>query len=1311
MKLKSLLAVVAGAVFAVCAYADTWYADASKEAGTGDGKSPATAFHTIQEAVDEASAGDTVVVLPGVYDQGSKAGLAPSGQTAGQVRVVVDKVLTIRSRDGRDVTHVVGDYGDTTYPNNTKTCVGGFHVKEAASGTIIEGFTIRDCAQWSMNGVDDAGGGAVSFGVPGLTNAFYVAYCAISNCCAYNGGAMRSGVAIGTLFSGNWCYSGSGSGERGSAGREISAYNCIFANNGVYHSVPTQNKQSENAIRNPGLIVNCTFVNTYGRHGLFCGSPATVTSGRYFNVVCYDNKKHNTKGDGDAYAEVHNSVFDMVSDNFASVDRLTSITPADATQKTNLCVCPILRDYRPVKGGRLDGTGDSQYLTLDFIPAQYRYRDFDGKAFAPSAAIPIGAILPAAEVASGALLTGYQDYLNVDGLDSEADYICIQSATWPRSVRFADRASAPLTGLLGLSYNGHRHYFGKYDCFHLPLPAKVDEKGVPYALSITDYSCSLTLYVGGEGASDETGDGSADKPYATIQAAVDDRRVSGKDVHTLISVRPGTYGGEGREDPNYSNFKSAVVVPAKTHVFIRAESDNRGATVLWGAPDPDTKDIGDGAVRCISAQSSATFGICGFTLSGGYAGVTKETYAGAIRGGGQNQQAVDCVFTDNHGNAAVGNQIWFRRCLFTNNTIVATGSGSANGVIINSNASGCIFAENHFSANGGYLPIANSSHTYNCTIYEPEGGTSDNVYNGNSRIVNTVIAAGGFTPVRNNGRVAGCVIDAVKDTNADPDTVHGDAGLSDPAHGDFRPFTVSPALGAGVGSDSLNVVTTLQFVEMDTCGYFNDPIVAADGTITSGAVMETCEPRSVFVSPSGNDDNDGSTEALAKQTINAGIAASRLGIELTVLPGVYKVGKLPHEGAVVVGTATPALNNRVVVPAGYTLKSRDGAEATIIEGEPDPDTEGCGPHATRCVFLETGAKIVGFTLRGGYTCDNSIGNEEDTYGAAVLGRGYTSGTRVVDCIIAGNTGCRGGGGGYVIFDRCIVTNNVATTFGSAGIFCSAFNSYFAESYGPRVLNYPTELVNCTFGEGCLNAKGGTATYQFFAMADVATADSKIVNVLIAGATTAAAVDLSKIPVRNFVVPSGMGYIYGEDASGLVTNLTLAAIAAGYDADRHPISAEAVGVDIGFGTDLAGGVDLAGSMRVANGTIDVGCYEYDWKGDYAKALGRRVTVTEASGTLVMTDGHPQMRDGDALAATVAARSSASEGDYVVKAVLTGTGKMLVYLNGVLLGELTASGELRFTNGLASNDLRFEYEGEGSAYVAKVAQELGGLLIIR
>ena len=57
------------AVFAA-ASAGTWYVDDDKYGSSGDGRSAATAFGTIQEAMDNASLqeGDTVILMPGTYD-------------------------------------------------------------------------------------------------------------------------------------------------------------------------------------------------------------------------------------------------------------------------------------------------------------------------------------------------------------------------------------------------------------------------------------------------------------------------------------------------------------------------------------------------------------------------------------------------------------------------------------------------------------------------------------------------------------------------------------------------------------------------------------------------------------------------------------------------------------------------------------------------------------------------------------------------------------------------------------------------------------------------------------------------------------------------------------------------------------------------------------------------------------------------------------------------------------------------------------------------------------------------------------------
>ena len=46
-------------------HATEWFVDRNRPDDSGDGKSEATAFRTINYAIGKASAGDTVTVLPG----------------------------------------------------------------------------------------------------------------------------------------------------------------------------------------------------------------------------------------------------------------------------------------------------------------------------------------------------------------------------------------------------------------------------------------------------------------------------------------------------------------------------------------------------------------------------------------------------------------------------------------------------------------------------------------------------------------------------------------------------------------------------------------------------------------------------------------------------------------------------------------------------------------------------------------------------------------------------------------------------------------------------------------------------------------------------------------------------------------------------------------------------------------------------------------------------------------------------------------------------------------------------------------------
>ena len=93
------------AFLAACAFADVWYVDASNYGKSGDGRSPgASAFGTIQEAVAAANEGDTVMVAPGVYDQGETV---DSFAIPMKNRVYIDKPITLCGAD-KDTTIIKG---------------------------------------------------------------------------------------------------------------------------------------------------------------------------------------------------------------------------------------------------------------------------------------------------------------------------------------------------------------------------------------------------------------------------------------------------------------------------------------------------------------------------------------------------------------------------------------------------------------------------------------------------------------------------------------------------------------------------------------------------------------------------------------------------------------------------------------------------------------------------------------------------------------------------------------------------------------------------------------------------------------------------------------------------------------------------------------------------------------------------------------------------------------------------------------------------------------------------------------------------
>lgn len=104
-------------------WASTWYVDGSVSA-SGDGRAWATAFKNIQEGIDAASAGDTVIVGQGTYVENVKFN---------------GKNIVLISTDPLDPTVV----GNTIIDGNQADSVVTFSARENET-CVLSGFTIRN---------------------------------------------------------------------------------------------------------------------------------------------------------------------------------------------------------------------------------------------------------------------------------------------------------------------------------------------------------------------------------------------------------------------------------------------------------------------------------------------------------------------------------------------------------------------------------------------------------------------------------------------------------------------------------------------------------------------------------------------------------------------------------------------------------------------------------------------------------------------------------------------------------------------------------------------------------------------------------------------------------------------------------------------------------------------------------------------------------------------------------------------------------------------------------------------------------------
>lgn len=153
--------------------------------------------------------------------------------------------------------------------------------------------------------------------------------------------------------------------------------------------------------------------------------------------------------------------------------------------------------------------------------------------------------------------------------------------------------------------------------------------------------------------------------------------------------------------------------------------------------------------------------------------------------------------------------------------------------------------------------------------------------------------------------------------------------------------------------------------------------------------------KGLWVDPAGTDAPGAGTEAAPYRTIQYAADAAKGNSVIFLNPGTYA------EGGSLVENPSVAYNGRIrvcVTNANVRIVGLGGAARTVIVGESDPTTGGCGPDAMRC-FFSNGSQVIlqGVTLSNGWTRADTgtSGPPTYTYGAAMYGGNLQDG--IVTC--------------------------------------------------------------------------------------------------------------------------------------------------------------------------------------------------------------------------------------------------------------------------------------------------------------------------
>ena len=374
-----------------------------------------------------------------------------------------------------------------------------------------------------------------------------------------------------------------------------------------------------------------------------------------------------------------------------------------------------------------------------------------------------------------------------------------------------------------------------------------------------------------------------------------------------------------------------------------------------------------------------------------------------------------------------------------------------------------------------------------------------------------------------------------------------------------------------------------------------------------------------YVSLSGAHVSPFTSWATAATNIQAAINAAVEGETVLVSNGVYATG----------GAFAAGLTNRVAITKALTVQSVNGPEVTIIQGQGPMGTI----EAVRCAYVADGAKLVGVTLKNGFTqyssrnsgsgggiyCDSSEGivsncmlidNSAFSWGGGVFGGtlynctltgnstvdygGGAAGSTLYNCQLTQNSARMGlGGGAYnVTSSNCILTGNLA--YHGGGAYSGTLHNCTLTGNDADVGGGADAgtLYNCMLIGNKANYGGGAGAGTFY-------------NCTLSGNSASQGGGVLGGTFYNCVIYYNTGS-FGSNYWGGTLNYSCTTPDPGgfgnITNDPHFVNAaagdyhlQATSPCINAGTNqdwMIGATDLAGNPRLyAGGRVDMGAYEY------------------------------------------------------------------------------------------------------------------------